>query len=251
MGENLLFSGRGKVFVADHGSTKFRWLGNCTGLNIGHAEEKTEHREMYSGNDLIDQTLRRRRRTTVSAVLESYSLANLVLAVHGEAATINSGSASAEAFPTGLVVGDVVELLHPKVSDVVLTDSAVTPATLTANTHYQLNANHGSVEILNLASFTQPFKAAYNYASVVGTGFLTKTTKTVVLRFEGLNVAVDDGTPDPVLVRLYKVTLDPATDLPLIQDEYGNYTLTGDALLDSTKSATGALGQVGEIFHLS
>jgi hypothetical protein len=251
MGENLLFSGRGKVLVADHGSKKFRWLGNCTGLSIAPSEEKTDHREMYSGNDLVDQTLRRRRKITVSANLESYSLANLILAMHGNQVSVTGDTVSAESFPEGLVVGDLVELVHPKLTDVVLTDSTpVTPVTLTLNTHYSLNANHGSVEILSLAGLTQPIKAAYTYATVTGTGLLTKTSKLVVLRFEGLNIAVDDGTPDPVLVRLYKVSVDPA-ELPLIQDEYGTFTLSGEALLDSTKSAAGALGQVGEIFHLS
>ena len=51
----------------------------------------------------------------------------------------------------------------PKVSSLVVVDSAGTPATLTAGTHYTADLDFGALQFLDTTGFTAPFKAAYSY----------------------------------------------------------------------------------------
>lgn len=81
----------------------------------------------------------------------SLSLNMSISTVTGEA--INSG-----AMP---VVNTKYYLANKKVSSLVITDSATTPATLVYGTHYISDNESGSVQFLNVTGFTAPIKASY------------------------------------------------------------------------------------------
>jgi hypothetical protein len=138
-----------------------------------------------------------------------------------------------------------VRLAHPDVSALVITDSAGTPATATLATHYEItSAKHGTVKILSLGSFTQPFKAAYSYATRTNINMLTQGFVDRWVKFDGLNT-VDSNRQ--VVVDLYKVNFDPVAQLDLINDDIMKFELSGGALYDSTKESDTVLGQFGRI----
>ncbi len=249
---NRKFSGRGKALVSESGSNVFRWLGDVADVALGMAVTVLKDKEMYSGLDRVESTIIRGGEVTATITLKSYSMKNLADVLHGTVADIEAGTATDEALPDDLVVGDIIGLAHQKVSDVVVKDSTpVTPATLVSGTDYRLNANHGSVEILKIATFTQPFKVSYSYAAAQAVGIFTRSAPVLRLRFEGLNTAGVNGAHEPVLLELWKLQINPAENLPLVQDAFGNFVLKGEAMIDESKPADNELGQIGALTYLA
>ncbi|WP_244539167.1 hypothetical protein [Pseudomonas aeruginosa] len=50
-----------------------------------------------------------------------------------------------------------------------------------------------------------------------------------------------------MIVTLYRCKFDPVSDLALINDEYGNFQLTGSVLYDTLNAADAKLGGFGRI----
>jgi hypothetical protein len=250
----MLFVGKGKVMLAERDSGGnpgvFRRLGSVSALGLTPQVESIEHVESESGLNAVDGRVRTTRKLEISATLDNHKKENLALAVHGNVVAQASGTASDEAFPTTVDVGDIIALAHVDVSSVVIQDSAGTPATLTVDTDYTLNAEHGSITMLDLGAYTQPFKASYSYAASDAVGIFTDDGKEYALRFEGLNLANKDKSTQPVLVKLHKVDFDPTGGLQLIQSEFGTFELKGPVLQDTDKAADSELGQFGEIVLL-
>jgi hypothetical protein len=196
------FSGQGKVYIAPATAGvpgAFRYVGNVPILNVALETDVLEHKESTSGQRLTDLRIIRGKSSKFSFTLEEFNKDNLALALYGAASSIAGSTVSAETFPT-VAVGDYVRLVHPDVSSLVITDSAGTPATATLGTHYEItSAKHGTVKILSLGAFTQPFKAAYTYATRTNVNMLTQGFTDRWVKFDGLNT-VDSNRP--VLVDL-------------------------------------------------
>jgi len=95
------------------------------------------------------------------------------------------------------------------------------------------------------ASTGQPFPVTltaigYNYAAQNRVDTLTLPPQEMFLRFEGLNTADPSGTSvtsfNPVVVEVYKFSVDPLKELDLISDTIGKMTIEGAILADSTKT---------------
>ncbi|SFM67254.1 hypothetical protein [Nitrosomonas communis] len=249
----MYFSGQGKVFIASRAADGFpaamRFVGNVPDLKINLETEKLEHKESSSGQRLTDLSLITAKKTSVEFSLEEFSTDNLALALYGTKSTITGSTVTAEVLANPLAVGDYARLKNGKVSSVVVKDSAGTPATLVAGTNYEISsADHGTLKILNIGSYVQPFKADYSYGAQVNVGLFQAAAPDRWLRFEGLNTA---DSLKPVLIELYKVTLDPLNELVLISDDVTKLTLSGAALFDDTKVGNTILGQFGRVVDLS
>jgi hypothetical protein len=145
------------------------------------------------------------------------------------------------------VVGDRYFLAHPKVSALVVVDSAGTPATLTLGTHYTADTDFGSIQFLDVTGLTAPYKASYTYGVATEIGIFTQPLPERYLRLEGLNTAQANAK---VLVELYRVAFDPLKELSLISDEYNKFEMEGSLLADTTKPYDALLGQFGRIVQL-
>jgi hypothetical protein len=242
------YSGQGRVYVASAVAGvpgAFRYVGNCPILNVALETDILDHKESTSGQRLTDLRIIRGKSSKFSFTLEDWNKDNLALALYGAASTISGSTVSAEIAPATFAVGDYWRLVHPDVTSLVVTDSAGTPATLTLGTHYEItSAKHGTVKILNLGSFTQPFKAAYTYASRSNINMLTQGFVDRWVKFDGLNT-VDSNRQ--VVVDLYKVNFDPIAQMDLINDDIFKMELSGGALYDSTKESDATLGQFGRV----
>jgi hypothetical protein len=242
------FSGQGRVYLAERDSSgdpqSLRWVGNVPDLKVSLNTETIEHKESYSGQRLTDLQLIKSKDGEFSCTLEDLSIENLELSLYGVTSAQVGGSVTDEALPVGVVVGQTWMLAHPFVSSVVVQDSAGTPATLTAGTHYTVHANQGAIEFLNVTGFTQPFKVDYSYGAAKATAMFRSAQPELWLRFEGINTA---DANKPVIVDLYRVAIQPSKELALISDEIQRFELTGRVLADQTKDAAGALGQFGRI----
>lgn len=112
-------------------------------------EQTVTHRESYSGRRTKVREFGIELDMTWTATLHSIDPYNLAKFTQGTVNNTTSESVTGEPLPTGLGVGDQVGLANPGISNLIITDSAGTPATL-APQHYDLNAGHGSFEILSL-----------------------------------------------------------------------------------------------------
>jgi hypothetical protein len=242
------FSFQGKVYLgarlAGGKPGALRWVGDAPRCDVSLSTDSETRRESYSGNRLTSARLQRGSDAEVALTLNWANAENLALGLYGEVKAVAAGSVTAEALPPGLQVGDSVVLEHGGVSTLVITDSAGTPATLVAGTHYELESvNGGVVRILDVGAFTQPFNAAYAHtASQDVTMFTTKPPERYLL-LDGINTL--DGSP--VKVRLYRVQFDPASSIPMINESFGQLELAGTALYDDEASLDEDLGGFGRI----
>lgn len=251
--QETYYYGQGKVklavIAADGSLGPWRWLMDVSALSAAIQEESVSHRESYSGKKAKVREFGISADMTLSATLRSMDTDNLALFTQGTATSTAAGSVTGEVLPSGLEAGDVVNLAQINVSDLVITDSAASPATLAAE-HYSLEALYGSVEILSLPSApapTQPLKAAYSHGASKQVTFLTAAKRpNVALRYEGVNLA-EGGAP--VVMELYKLAPGLLQELAMITEgtEVAGLPVTFAALLDTSKPANGPLGQFGRI----
>ena len=248
------FYGQGKVKLAKIiGGVRqpWRWVGDVSALSTAFAEEKASHRESYSGKKSKVREFNITNDMTVNATFHDLGTENLVLFTQGTATENEAGTVTAELLRNPVAAGDEVALENPGVSDVVITDSTGTPATIDPE-HYELDPAYGNILFLSLPdpAPTMPLKAAYTYAANKSVSFLSAPQQQVALRYEGINLA-EGGAP--VIVELYKLSPGLLQELALITDgnDVAGMQVTGSVLLDSSKSATGPYGQYGRIVQLT
>jgi hypothetical protein len=244
------FSGQGRVYIGTRDSNgnpqAMRWLGNVPELKVSLNVETIEHKESYSGQRLTDLSLIKGKDGEFSCAIENFSIENLELTLYGQTSSVAAGTVTNEALPTGAVVGGIYLLANQFVSSVVVKDSAASPATLTAGTHYKVHAEQGAIELLNITGFTQPFKVDYSYGAAKRLAMFKSAQPEVWLRFDGLNTADSNSR---VIVDLYRVVLNPSKDFSLIGDDIQKFELSGRVLADTTKSDTGPLGLFGRVIQ--
>lgn len=75
--------------------------------------------------------------------------------------------------------------------------------------------------------------ASYTYATQQEVGAFTSGNVEYYLRFEGLNTAEQDS---PVVVEVFKFSVDPTQDFSMISDQIQSFVLQGSVLKDSLRS---------------
>lgn len=249
-----LFSGQGKIYVArrntDGTPKAFRYLGNtANGAKLSPKTDKLTRKESESGQRLTTLSLVTGKDVSLEFEIEAFTKENLALAFWGVNAVIASGTVTNETSPTGLVAGDYWRLAKHDISSVSITDSAGTPATLTAGTHYEIsNAKLGMIKLLDAGTFVQPFKVNYSNAQSYNTPLYGEIPGNYWVRFEGLNMA---NYGEAVLVELYNVQFDPTTAFTLKGDDVATLPISGAVLYDDTKVSDIVLGTSGRIVTLS
>jgi len=222
--------------------------GNVAELKLALKTDVLEHYESQSGQRTLDHRMVKQKSATVMLTIEEFTKENLALALYGTHVVGEPGTVTDE--PVGgatPVVGDRYFLAHPKVSSLVVTDSAGTPAALTLGTHYTADTDFGAIQFLDTAGFTAPFKASYAFGVATEIGIFTQALPERYLRLEGINTAQDNAK---VLVELYRVAFDPLKEISFISDDYNKFELEGSLLADGTKPFDAVLGQFGRIVQL-
>jgi len=243
------FYGQGKVYAALrlNGVTKaLRWLLDVSDFKATLATETKERKESYSGQAASAKKIVTAKGLTLSMTLMERSNDNLALALYGTTSKVASGSATGEALPAGLIAGDRVALSYPGVSDVVLTDSASTPATV-PEANYEVDPVFGAITLKNVGTLVQPFKAAYTHGAVESVSVFTAPQPEIFLRYEGINLAENNA---PVIVEFYKVSTDPLKELSLISTDIAGMEISGEALIDPSRPYTPEFGQFGRIVRV-
>lgn len=246
------FSFQGKIWLGSRLSTgkpgALTQVGDAPALQLKLTASLDKRTESMTGQRVQSAALQKSKEATLSMTLNYFGSKQLALGLYGAVNTVAGGTATAEAFPTGLAVGDSAILSKPNVSGLTVTDSAGTPATLVSGTDYELaSAASGIVTLLNLGSYTQPFKAAYTYAGSTDLSMFNVAPPTRYLVLDGINTTLGDDYGKPVLLRLYQCVFDPAAQVDFISDSMGQLQLTGSVLYDLLSAADPLLGGFGKL----
>ena len=223
--------------------------GNVAELKLSLKTDVLEHYESQTGQRTLDHRMVKQKSATVNLTIEEFTKENLALALYGNFVVGATGTVTDE--PVGGVnplVGDRYFLAHPKVSSLVVTDSAATPATLVSGTNYTAEVDFGALQFLEVTGFTAPFKASYAFGGSTDIGIFTQALPERFLRLEGLNTAQGNAK---VLVELYRVAFDPLKEISFISDEYNKFEMEGSLLADASKPFDATLGQFGRIALMS
>ena len=242
--DNQLFSFQGYIYLGDLSGRKIInpfWVGDAT-MNVALETESVEHNESFSGQRLPYGRLTTKKSATATLTLFEAKADNLTLALYGSKVPVAAGTVTAEDLPEA-TDGNLVELDHSLVTGLVLTDSTASPITLIEGEHYALeNAAGGLIKLIDTTGLTQPIKAAYSYAAADRTGIFAATPPERFLKMVGVNTLNNA----PVIVDLYRVRFDPASELALHHEEFGSFELSG-SLLAVAGLMNDALGGFGSI----
>ena len=242
-----LFSLQGKIYLGDrlpNGKlSKPVWVGNAPTCQLKLTTETSNKTESFSGNRLQYGRLQKGKTAELSLTLDEWLAPNLALGLYATALSVNTGSVTGEALPAGVVAGDLIKLDHPFISALAITDSAGTPATVPGSKWSVESPNSGLMKFSDVATYVQPFKAAYSYAAAQGFTIFTATPPERYFMLDGINTE----TGEAVIVRLYRVRFDPMGQLDVITDDFGNLPMTGSVLYDVVNGADANLGGFGKI----
>lgn len=239
--------GAGELYIAKLGddnlpSGPLRFLGCVDSFAPKFAVEKTTpHFERCTGLGLQDEQKIKNRTGTVDLVFTEYTLENMAFALNG--LVIEQGSplvAPIEIFPSDDFVngdrwalGAMSRQVHNNITGLVLTDSATAPNTAVLNTDYTLDAVRGTIKLLDVSGFTQPFKTnAYGYTKAAEVPIFVDPGAKYLVRFDRKNVF--DNLAAGV-DQFYVVQFDPIAELPLISDDFVPFSMTGTILADSER----------------
>jgi len=244
------FYGRGDLFVGERDASGKFTKGksfHCPEFEIEVADERLQHINTSEAVAALDLDIVTKFDPKCRFVVDAYDESIIAMALAGETTEKTTGASfSALTFPT-VAVGDVLPVPggYSNLDSLVVTDSNGTPATLSAGTHYTVDLLKGLVTFLNLASYTQPFKAAgaenddFNVVSIATVGKVEK-----FLRFSGVNIA-EDGNP-PVTIDIFRASIKPSkVTAKQTGNDVGQWEFEPMLLIDPNAPFSEGFGQFG------
>lgn len=244
------FSGQGKILIAKIDAVtgqagSYREIGNVPEFSVEMDSDQVDHNESMTGQRAKDATLIRAKSLTFNGQLEDFTEENIAWATNGRIKSITGGAKTNELAPAGLIAGSVWALKGQGISAVAITDSAGSPVTVDTD-DYTIDADFGTITMVSVAGYTQPFKAAYTDSSTTAVTFLSDDGQKYALRFQGINTV----NQQKVLIELYITQKVPTGTVPFIQEEFGQISLQGEALADTNKAVDGDFGLFGRMIYL-
>jgi hypothetical protein len=230
---------------------RFVYVGDVSALSAKLTTEKAKHVESNSGQKGTVRSFGIGKSCTLDMTWHQFDTDNLAIVLQGTSVATAAGTVTAEEIAGPLAVGDVFYLQNPGVSNVIIKDSTGTPIVLVLDTDYSIeDAAFGRCRLLNVGTFAWPLLVDYSYSARKAAGMFTTGQKEYALRYEGVNLAEGNA---PVMADYYKVAPDVLAELALITSgsDVAGMQITGEVLRDTSKPATGALGQYGHITQIA
>lgn len=220
-------------------------VANAPTVALSFSTDSFTREEDMTGHNY--ETLKMTNKTTgkLDAEVESTHQKNVEMLFFGKSITVPAGNFVTD-IPDSQVEGDFFFLPHPKVSDVVIKDSAATPVKLVRGQHYELDADVGTIEFKDVSAFTQPLNATGQHGEYLPVVMMSELDGEYMMRFQGINKI----TKERVLVEVYRISLNPTDALNLVSREPGKMKLSGTILADLDKGSDPALGMFGRIVKL-
>lgn len=195
----------------------------------------------------VDFRVANKQTGKVMITTDEHNAKLLAIALGGEVTANTNQTFSGKAFPSVVAVGDILPVPggFVNLSTLTLTDSAVSPGSLSLGTHYSQDLNYGLVTFLNLGSFTQPFKAAgETNASGKTVSIMTKNLIEKFIRFKGINIADNDAK---CILDIFRASFAPSK--AALKDTGGDFMtleFEGALLKDSNAALDTTFGKYGK-----
>ena len=248
--------GRGALKIANRAADGTPGALTDVGESVVFSAEITkEYKENYSTRYAIsekDAHVPVSQALKVMLTLKEAVAKNLEIILHGKSTVYAGGAVTAQAFPSGIQAGETYELpgLAGAPSALTITDSAGSPATLVAGTDYVADLQFGTVKFLVVTGKTQPFKASFTNAASTRTSFLAQEVPDKYLRFEGINIANNDGVRN-FLAIIYNAKLMPAKKVDFKGEDYAQFEIECECLVDPNKAEDPEFGRYGYYLPLT
>lgn len=265
--ETRSLRGEGCIYGSDLGETgegvDFLEFGETPNLSITVTYDFLERRNTCLKGSPIVERIPINPVTTVSMTIQSFHRENLARVFASESAEVTTSTLTDQEWlaPNGTAFEEDKMYALPNdymdVGDLVFKDNAGTPVTI-ASSKYTLHKRFGRIIFNDLAGFTvdklhisgavnQPSASAKKIEKV---GIATGIFKPFVLRFEGRYTI--NGIDEYGGLHLYKVQLEPGTEIPLKSpDAFAEATLTGRALGNELLPENEFFGNTGRFIWLN
>ena len=214
-----------------------RELGNVPEFSLEIGADVIEHNESMTGQRTVDFTMVQTTSVSFSGQLEQVDEENLKYILSGMNHEVASEPAKTQQLGT-VKVGDEIKLDGYNLTAVSFMDSAEPPVAIPKD-KYTLDAVFGTVKFKE-ANLT-PVTATFTTGAVTHTTLASDFSSEYQLFFKGVNTANGDN----VAVTLHRTKKSPETEFPLIHEELGSYSISGQALSDVAKVVDGNLGLYG------
>ncbi len=227
MATDYSYFGRGKVYVREVGSAAgLIEVGNCSALAAVVNEQVFELQDYTDVGGGTRNEIRRIQSVEIQATLTDLSPENLARAILGDASAI-----------TAITVTDEEHTAYPLAFVPTTNPGTVTSVTgLTVNTHYTVVP--GGIQLLEAAPIDymgEVIEITYSRSAANAVEALLNSSKEYEFFFSGLNEA---RSGKQATFEAYRWKMGPATNLPLIAEEYATLVITGKLLKDTTKNGT-------------
>lgn len=232
--------------IVDDKRTTIRELGNQTSVELSVSTDSVTVKETKSGKRADAKTLTTGRTVELTATTNELVPEDVALAFGAELVTQGSNTVVDELLAT-VVAGESVKLNGVNVSALNITDSASTP--LVEDTNYTLDADYGVITFNDITAFTGPFKASYTEGEIsVSELFSMPDNAEYYVFFKG----VDAFGGDPMSFELYRYSPTVDNSMQFINDEVGELTFGGKALIvqDQVQSDNSLLDGYGRIINI-
>lgn len=221
------------------------WVGDQSSCELRFNTENADRTEQFSGQRLQSARLRQSTTVELNLVLRYGTSHNLQLGLYATPQAISAATVVDELLPDGLVAGSRIVLDKPaNVQDLVIKDASGSPVTLVAGEDYRLESPHsGIIEMIDVATLTQPFSAGYKHDAFTSLPFFTAQPPERYLYLNGINTV----SGERVRLHLYRIQFNPFDTLALINPEFGELPLSGTAMFDVETADDPLLGGFGRI----
>lgn len=217
-------------------------VGNAPDFKISTDADVVEHTEQMSGQRTVDFTMVKARSVTFEGELEEIDKNTLPYIIDGKSTQIASETVTDRNLGT-VVVGQSVSLGGFNLTDVVITDSTtISPVTVNVS-KYKLDTKFGSIIFNDVAGLEMPLKAAFKTGKASIVSINDADAAEYELTFQGINTVNNES----VEVKLWRTKKDPATEFPLIHEDFGSYTVSGKCLSKIENGNDAKLGLFGRM----
>lgn len=236
------YYGQGKLYLARRNSAgqalSWRWVGDVSSLNIELEFEEKRSRASVGGRLMNAQRYITAIEGKVTSTWHEFSAENLQILLEAKSISQIPNVFARDILPEGIEAGDRITLRNQSVWGVSIQN-------MVNGDDYIVDNLWGAVTFLSTPTM-QPVIVDYQHPGNTALSITEGMTDEFSLRYEGLNLAESNS---PVLVEIYRVSLDPIATLTLIstETELSGLETTANILHDGQKSNDELLGRLGRI----
>lgn len=225
------FIGKGIVYWQNDGETTWRDLGNVPEFEVSLNIDKLDHFSSREGTRKKDKSVIREQGGTVRMVLEELTASNLAMALMGTetAAVVNLSTTGDISTGSNIVTG-----LAATTNLVDGRRYAVAATGIPAGATGTFDTSDDSLT-LDMDATATTADVALTITGAISLDIFSLSEKKGKIRFVGTNDVGAKATYD-----LNNVSLTPSSSFNPISDEWGNFEVTGEILVDDF----GKFGQV-------